>query len=126
GARAEDPELLAFDELIKTVDQKPPQGLVPAFNERVIDAGVFDPLLRQSWAKPAPEAEKIAIRMLGNKALPGFNSLCLDVAGNQLVTQFDGLILAFFLVADTNAVPLFVVHQGRIYGTREAAFGVLH
>ena len=40
--------------------------------------------------------------------------------------QFNGLVLALFLITDAHPVPFFVVHQRGVFCRREATFGKFH
>ena len=126
SAPAENAELAGFDLRFQTVDQESPQCLVAAFDQRVVNAGLPDPLLSEPGAQAAPKTEQVAVRVAGDKTFPGFNALGLDVTGHKLVPQFNRLVLTFLFVTDANPMALLIVHQGRVFGIRKAATAELY
>ena len=113
--------------LVDGFHQKMAQRLVAAGHARIGDAGfALQPLLGDLRAQAAAEAIQAAFRMRFCERRPGRNPFVLHRSADQLMTQFDGGLLALLLVAQANLMTLAVIHQRQVHRSRKGALAELH
>ncbi len=126
GRARHQPELGRGALPVEAVDEESAHGLVAAGNARVIDTGLFKPLLRDLRSHAAAEAVEITIGILSGEFCPGFYALFFYGSRHKLVAQSYRRILTFLFVTGTYRRAFVVGHEGQVYGRRKRAFCELY